>query len=61
MKGKIGLLLIAAAAIGYYRYSQMSKEEKDRLKKKGQDFIDKNFGEIGNLFSKKESPVNGNA
>lgn len=56
----LGLLLAAAAAYGYYKYSKMTAEEKNGLKEKGKKFVDKNFGGIGNLFGKKTMPANGN-
>jgi hypothetical protein len=56
----LGLLLAAAAAYGYYKYSKMTPEEKNGLKEKGKKFVDKNFGGVRNLFGKKTSPVNGN-
>lgn len=56
----IGLLLAAAAAYGYYRYSKMTPEQKNNLRQKGKDFMDKNLGGLKNLFGKKTSPVNGN-
>ena len=57
----LGLLLAAAAAYGYYKYSKMTAEQKSGLKKKGKDFIDKNLGDLGNVFGKKTSTsdVNG--
>jgi hypothetical protein len=59
-KKGLGLLLAAAAAYGYYKYSKMTPEEKNGLKEKGKKFVDKNFGGLGNFFGKKTSPVNGN-
>jgi hypothetical protein len=59
-RGKLGLLLAAAAAYGVYRYSKMSPEQKTSLKTKGKDFVDKNLGGIGNLFGKKAAATNGN-
>ena len=56
----LGLLLAAAAAYGYYKYSKMTPEEKNDLKEKGKKFVDKNFGGIGNLFGKKTMPANSN-
>ena len=53
----IGLLLAAAAAYGYYRYSKMSPEQKNGLRQKGKDFMDKNLGGLGKLFGKKKDPV----
>lgn len=56
----LGLLLAAAAAYGAYRYSKMSPEQKNDLKQKGKDFVDKNLGGMKNMFGKKTSEVNGN-
>jgi len=57
----LGLLLAAAAAYGYYKYSKMTPEQKNGLRDKGKNFVDKNLGGLGNLFGKKSStpPVNG--
>ena len=60
-KRGLGLLLAAAAAYGYYKYSKMTPEQKTKLKQKGKDFVDKNLGGLGNLFGKKTSPTNGNS
>lgn len=56
----LGLLLAAAAAYGYYKYSKMTADQKTGLKQKGKDFIDKNLGELGNVFGKKTPTTNGN-
>lgn len=53
----LGLILAAAAAFGIYKYSKMSPEQKNNLKVKGKDLLDKNFG---NLFGKKQTVANGN-
>jgi hypothetical protein len=53
----MGLLLAAAAAYGYYRYSKMSPEQKNNLRQKGKDFVDKNLGGLNKMF-KKQAPVN---
>ena len=60
-KRGLGLLLAAAAAYGYYKYSKMTPEQKTQLKQKGKDFVDKNLKGVGNLFGKKPSPTNGNS
>ncbi|HTD92732.1 MAG TPA: hypothetical protein VK644_02925 [Chitinophagaceae bacterium] len=53
-KGKtLGILLAGAAAYGLYRYSKMTAEQKKELMKKGKDFMDKNLGDLGNMFGKK--------
>ena len=51
----IGLLLAAAAAYGYYRYSKMTPEQKNGMRQKGKDFVDKNLGGLKDLFGKKNS------
>ena len=55
----IGLFLAAAAAYGVYRYSKMTPEQKNSLKQKGKDFVDKNLGGVKNMFGKKASAANG--
>lgn len=55
----IGLLLAAAAAYGYYKYSKMTPEQRNSLKQKGKDFLDKNLGGVKNMFGKKTSAANG--
>lgn len=57
----LGLLLAAAAAYGYYKYSKMSPEQKSGLRQKGKDFLDKNLGGVKDMFGKKTTPVNGNS
>ncbi len=59
-RSKIGLLLAAAAAYGAYRFSKMTPEQKNNLKAKGKDFVDKNLGSVKNLFGKNSSGVNVN-
>ncbi len=59
LKGKIGLIVAAAAAYGAYKYSKMTPQQKSDLKAKGKDFVDKNLGGLGNIFGKKTAPVNG--
>jgi hypothetical protein len=56
----LGLLLAAAAAYGYYRYSKMTPEQKNNLKEKGKKFVDDNLGGFGKIFGKKSAPVSGN-
>ncbi len=49
----LGLLLAAAAAYGYYRYSKMTPDQKSNLKQRGKDFLDKNLGSMKGMFGKK--------
>lgn len=56
----LGLLLAAAAAYGYYKYSKMSPEQKNGLRQKGKDFLDKNLGGVKDMFGKKTTAANGN-
>ena len=60
MQRKLLGLLFAAAAYGFYRYSKMTPEEKTDLKKRGKEFLDKNMGDVGNMFGKKPvtTPLN---
>ena len=60
MQRKIGLLLAAAAAYGVYRYNRLTPEQKNGLKQKGKDFIDKNLGGVNNLFAKSKDAANQN-
>ncbi len=57
---KVGLLLAAAAAYGAYRYTKMTAEQKSNLKAKGKDFLNKNLGDMNNLFGKTKTATNGN-
>jgi hypothetical protein len=57
---KVGLLLAAAAAYGAYRLSKMTPEEKNNLKTKGRNFLNKNFGGLNDLMAKKKANVSGN-
>jgi len=52
MQRKVLGLLLAAAAYGYYRYSKMTPEQKNDLRRKGKNFVDKNLGDLGNVFGK---------
>jgi hypothetical protein len=58
-RSKIGLLLAAVAAYGVYKYSKMSPEEKNNLKAKGKDFLNKNMGGLNNLFGNKKATPEG--
>jgi hypothetical protein len=53
MQKKLLSLILAAAAYGVYRYTQMTPEQKAELKKRGGDFLEKNLGSFGNLFGQK--------
>ncbi len=56
MKSKgLGLLLTAAAAYGYYRYSKMTPEQKLSLRQKGKSFVDKNLGSLTDMINKKKT------
>lgn len=46
-KGRIALLVAAAAAYGIYRYSKMTPTQKTELKNKGKDLLNKNFARFG--------------
>ena len=50
-KKAIGVLLAAAAAYGYYRYSKMTPDQKKRMMQKGKDLLNDNFGGIGDFFA----------
>ena len=54
-KKAIGVLLAAAAAYGYYRYSKMTPEQKKKMMQKGKDLLNDNFGGIGDFFDKKST------
>ena len=47
MQRKLLGLLFAAAAYGYYKYTKMTPEEKQDLKRRGGDLL-KKFGGISN-------------
>ena len=58
------LLLAGLAAYGYYRYSKMSADEKEKLvgglKEKGRRFYDEKVPQnIKDMFGQKQQPVNG--
>ena len=58
-KKGLGLLVAAAAAYGYYRFSKMTPEQKKAWKEKGMKFLDENFS-FGNLFRKKSPAPDNN-
>jgi hypothetical protein len=53
MKRTIAGLLLAAAAYGIYRYTKMTPQQKNDLKRRGKDFLDKNVSDVNNLFRKR--------
>lgn len=53
MQRKLLGLLFAAAAYGLYKYSRMTPDQKSDIKRRGKDFLDKNVGDVGNMFGKK--------
>jgi len=59
MRKTIGLLLGAAAAYGIYKYSKMSPTEKNELRSRGKDFLDKQLSDVSSLFGKKQTVSNG--
>ena len=59
-RSKIGVLLAAAAAYGIFKYSKLSKEQKDDLMAKGKDFLNKNLSGLGDTFNKAKATA-GNA
>ena len=54
MQKTLSLIVAAAAAYGIYKYSKISTEQKNNLKVKGREFLDKKMG-LGNLFGKKQA------
>ena len=61
LKGKLGVIALAAAAYGIYKYSKLSPEDKNALKARGKDFLDKNLGGLDNILGRKAKPANGTA
>ena len=59
MQKTIGLLLVAAAAYGVYRFSKMSPDQKNSLKEKGRDLLNSKM-RVSNLFSRKQAAATGN-
>jgi hypothetical protein len=53
------LILAAAAAYGLYKYSKLSTQEKNNLKAKGKDFVDKNLSGLNGLLGKNRTAANG--
>jgi hypothetical protein len=56
MQRKLLGLLFAAAAYGYYKFSKMTPEEKQDLKRRGGDLL-KKFGGIGTHNEKQPATV----
>ena len=54
MRKTLGLLLAAAAAVGIYKYSKMTPQQKKDLKEKGKDFLDKKM-RMGDLLTRKSA------
>lgn len=57
----LGMLLAAAAAYGYYKYSKMSPQQKTDLRTKGKSFLDKQLGGLGNIFGRRTTNTNTNS
>ncbi|MBC7848199.1 MAG: hypothetical protein H7Y31_00615 [Chitinophagaceae bacterium] len=58
-KKALGVLLAAAAAYGYYRYSKMSPDQKKDLLSKGKKLVKDNFGTgLEGLFGDKTPKSN---
>jgi len=53
MQKTLGLIVMAAAAYGIYKYSKMSDKKKNNLKAKGKEFLDNKMG-LNNLLGKKQ-------
>jgi len=56
MQRKLLGLLFSAAAYGFYKYSRMTPEEKEDIKKRGSDFL-KNLTGIKNHTVGNKMPV----
>ena len=57
-KGTLSLLVAGAAAYGAYRYSKMSQSEKEALRSRGKDFLNKNLGDLEGMFGRKTQTGN---
>ena len=57
MQRKLLGLLFAAAAYGLYKYSRMTPEQKEDIKKRGGDLL-KNLGGVGNQKQSQPAMVN---
>lgn len=53
MKKSLALVLGALAALGLYKYSKMTPEQKNNLKAKGKDLLDK--ARSRNIFGKNQT------
>lgn len=58
MQKTLLLLLAAAAGYGIYKYSKMSTSEKNDLREKGRDFLDKKMG-LSHLTGKRQTARSG--
>jgi len=56
LKNRLGLLLAAGAAYGYYRYSKMTPQQKTDLRTRGKGFLDKQVGGLKDMFGKFTKP-----
>ena len=54
------LLLLGAAAFGYYKYSKMSEQQKRELMDKGKKLVNENLGGLTNTFGKRTGVPSGN-
>ena len=58
-RGKIGLMVAAAAAAyGAYRYSKMTPDQRNGIKTKARDFLNKNVSGVKNIFNRQNGEVN---
>ncbi len=54
--GGFGKLLLAGLAVfGYYKYTQMSENEKRNLKEKGKKFVDENLSGLKDMVGSGKS------
>ena len=52
-KALMGVLL-GAAAYGLYRFSKMTPEQKNDLKRRGKEFLDKNMNGLNDMMGKRK-------
>ena len=48
-------VLLGAAAYGLYRFSKMTPEQKNDLKRKGKEFLDKNMSGLDHAIGKRRN------